>query len=590
MLESNKISIYTEQLQPRMGYEVDQALCLTFSLDLTMLMAAGVALFLGKEIEGNTDKERYDVLAALQAGKDKLRVFCHAGHIAVPQTYNRLYSLVEPCVRMIALKNNSFHPKLWLIRYKKSAGKGSQLYFKLIVMSRNLTDSRDWDVSFSAEGEPADARRANRSLIEYLNSLPHGKPDKEYITAITDQLNTVVFDLPENCLEWNFIGFPGSPLPMPTKMKRLAIISPFLTESRLSELVSRTAKSKVFLFSRQESLDEISSALIEKSQCFTLKSSIIEGEKLIQEEFGLPKHNELHAKCYFWEDSTGTHGFMGSANCSEAAFAGNYEAMILMKFKKGIIDSVLASLIDSEGEKADPPKLFIPYIRTDKAAKDHVAETLDQIRNNLALGKPYAEIRKLGSTYETLVNFECPVHIPGGYSATLYPYGCGQMRYPYSKEQIAFGPQALHELTAFFVFEITKQDTNSQISFIMRLDLNCPPEILSAREAALYRTIFPNVKKLLTYLAWLIEEETLNDPEIFVPRQSSETGQDSDVAIYESIPFFERLLIIAAENPYRLRRVSDVISILEKKNDIPSAEFDLLLRFWEPFKDLGANL
>jgi|JI10StandDraft_1071094.scaffolds.fasta_scaffold11374_3 HKD family nuclease len=586
MLETNQIATYTGQLAPRSGYEVDKALCLTYSLDLTMLMAAGVALFLGKEIEGTTDKERYDVLAALQAGKSKLRVYCHASHIAVPATYNRLYALIEPSVRMVTLTNASFHPKLWLIRYNRVAGNGAEFYFKLIVMSRNLTDSRDWDISFATDGEPTKNQRSNKSLIDYLTRLPVRVDDREFLQKLTDRLGTVAFDLPENCTNWEFIGFPGMPLPLPPKMKRLAVMSPFLTESRLKDLVDQTAKGKLILFSRQESLDEISSALTDKCQCYTLKPSIIEGEKLVQEDFGIPKHNELHAKCYFWEDSAGMHGFMGSANCTQAAFTANYEAMIRIDFKKSTFDSLLDKLIDSESEKNDLPKLFSPYRRGEKIEVDNIKESLDVIRTNLALALPTAEICRRESAYEAIVTFGSPVPIPDGYTVSLYPYGSETLRKTFSGDSMAFYPLSLGDLTAFFVFEIEQQETESRIRFIMRLDLTCTPEILDERESALYRAIFPNIKKLLTYLAWLIEEDTLDDPEISPPRGNPQTDRDAVSTIYESVPFFERLMIIAAENPYRLKRVSAVIDVLKKKNEIPLADFEMLLRFWQPFQVL----
>lgn len=586
MLESNKITVYTEQLIPRAGYEAETAICLTYSLDLTMLMAASVSLFLGKEISGTTDTERHDVLAALQSAKTRLRVFCHANQIAVPLTYHKLYSLLEPSVRMITLKDGSFHAKLWLIRYKRLHGEGPENYYKLLVMSRNLTDSRDWDITFSADGETTRSRKLNQSLVNFLLQLKLNDPDKDFVRKLTFGLDTVAFDAPLECSDWEFVGFPRTDLPFPKQAKRIIAISPFLSQSQLHDLRHRTSGTRAYLFSRQEALDELPETATKEWTCFTLREDIIEAEQLVQEDFGPPRPNELHAKCYFWEDKLGTHGFIGSANCTRAAFSENYEAMVLLHFKKNNLDRLLESLVQSGEGRQDNPPLFVPYRRRESVGVDATQNTFDEIRRNVALGDPVGFIRKIDDGYETRLRFNAKIHIPRGYSIHLHPFSASRLTAPLGNGEMSFAPMQIDELTAFFVCTITKDASELTDNFIMRVGIECDEAILQAREAAVYRALFPDMRRLLTYLAWLIDEDTLTEATISVSPNglSSGPGPDSNSTLSGDIPFYEKILVIAGENPHKLARIHDVIHILKGNNDIPQAEFQTLEEFWKPFE------
>ncbi|MBO5884988.1 MAG: hypothetical protein J6Q51_04250, partial [Clostridia bacterium] len=51
----------------------------------------------------------------------------------------------------------SFHPKFWLIKYVNNEG---EALYRVVVLSRNLTFDRSWDVSFCMEGRKVAKRTA----------------------------------------------------------------------------------------------------------------------------------------------------------------------------------------------------------------------------------------------------------------------------------------------------------------------------------------------------------------------------------------------------------------------------------------------
>ena len=69
----------------------------------------------------------------------------------MPNKANPVFALLESSIFEVVLKKErSFHPKVWLVKYIDSNGKA---LYRLIVLSRNLTFDRSWDVAVVLEGE-----------------------------------------------------------------------------------------------------------------------------------------------------------------------------------------------------------------------------------------------------------------------------------------------------------------------------------------------------------------------------------------------------------------------------------------------------
>ena len=75
---------YGQQLNPPPGYQLERAVCTTYSLDLLSLLAIPVALFYRRNLDDGASTDRMDILDAIQRSADKLVVYCQKGKIAVP--------------------------------------------------------------------------------------------------------------------------------------------------------------------------------------------------------------------------------------------------------------------------------------------------------------------------------------------------------------------------------------------------------------------------------------------------------------------------------------------------------------------------
>ena len=158
---------YGELLRPDMGYRLDFAVGMTYSLDLEALL--GVPISLGLLEEGDEEQMRSPlyVLEAIRESAGKIALFCNAGSIQLPERIQSVYSLLEESVFQVKRPDkSSFHPKLWVLKYSSPEG---YTYLKLLVLSRNLTFDTSLDLCVALRGRPGRARRKkNQPLADLL--------------------------------------------------------------------------------------------------------------------------------------------------------------------------------------------------------------------------------------------------------------------------------------------------------------------------------------------------------------------------------------------------------------------------------------
>ena len=56
-------------------------------------------------------------------------------------------------------KTKSFHPKLWVVKYENAM---KDTLYRCVVLSRNLTFDRSWDVSVCIEGKPVSEANSDK--------------------------------------------------------------------------------------------------------------------------------------------------------------------------------------------------------------------------------------------------------------------------------------------------------------------------------------------------------------------------------------------------------------------------------------------
>jgi len=157
----NRLS-YSELLQPEIGYSLDFAVGLTYSLDLEALLGIPVSLGLLDEVDSELMRSPFYLLEAIRKSSDKLAIFCNAGGISLPNKIQSVYSLIENSVFEIKLANKqNFHPKMWVIKYKNIEGKA---YIKFMVLSRNMTFDNSIDLCVAMQGDITRTRSKKNQL------------------------------------------------------------------------------------------------------------------------------------------------------------------------------------------------------------------------------------------------------------------------------------------------------------------------------------------------------------------------------------------------------------------------------------------
>ncbi len=174
MLDPNSRSLLVDSLRPPAGYLFSNGIATTYTLDLTTLLS--VPLHLALLAAGNHNEMLQDgvtLLEALRRTTDKLAVFCQQGRIGAPNLPHVLYGLLEPCVVEVNARNGGvFHPKMWVLRFQSQTD-NDDVVLRLLVLSRNLTNDRSWDLSLSVDGTRGKRTVSpNRPLAELISILP----------------------------------------------------------------------------------------------------------------------------------------------------------------------------------------------------------------------------------------------------------------------------------------------------------------------------------------------------------------------------------------------------------------------------------
>ena len=158
--EENRLD-YGGLLMPEIGYDVDFAVAFTYSLDLEALLGVPVSLgLLDDDMDTGLIENPFFLLEAIRKSSDKIAIFCNAGSIALPRNIRSVFALLENSVFEVNLSGmNSFHPKMWFIKYTNDEGAS---YIKLIVLSRNLTFDRSFDYEVEMTGQIGIRNKADR--------------------------------------------------------------------------------------------------------------------------------------------------------------------------------------------------------------------------------------------------------------------------------------------------------------------------------------------------------------------------------------------------------------------------------------------
>jgi hypothetical protein len=613
MLEPQERRLLYDILKPPQGYAIDSAIATTFSLDLLTLLGVPLAFTSFQIVDdaGRHDPSSAALLEAARRHSEQVSVFCQAGQIIPPGRRQPLLAFLESSVTEVSPgETGVFHPKVWILRYVRDE---QPILYRVASLSRNLTNSKAWDVSAVVEGELQERQQGygrNRPLGEFVAALaqlptrvPIAPVNAARAALFAEELRRVDFVVPTPFSDFAFhpIGIAGQPQ-FPNKVlgKRALVIAPFVAPKTLGRLTS--ANEDVTLVSRGPDLDRIQKAILEKfTDVFVMREESLQEEPSELRSAGQSTWFDetlrgLHAKIYVGDAVGGSTIWIGSANATNAAFSDNVEFLISFTGPKRIagVDAVLNG---GNEDELGLRKLLVPYQPPEIVTVDELQEKLedrvDTLRRWLSQTPMVARVAPVTD------GFHLELVRPATDGMSPDPSAAIQV-WPITLPQASarpfdsttpigadFGTVTKAALTTFFAFsiEVKEGGKSAACSFAVNLPLEGAPE---GRRADLIRELLSDEAAITRFLLLMLSDDL----------GATESGESIDAtaaAFAGSAPpnadqLLELLLRHLHRSPGRIDELSETIAAVfdqagsESKLPVGFAEL------WAPIKTAREQL
>ncbi|MDA9476745.1 hypothetical protein XI03_19955 [Bradyrhizobium sp. CCBAU 65884] len=573
-------TLYGASLQPPADYSLDAAIATTFSLDFETALAVPVSLALSAA--ESRDKILDHPLALLEGAErmaGRLLVFADHGHIQVQtRPHSRLCSLLEKIiVEVAAPKGGAFHPKMWALRFK-STNADKPLCFRLLVMSRNLTRDRSWDVALTLDGLVAKKPQAtNRPLADFIRRLPglavaHLPPGAtELVAGFVEDIRRVEWVLPEPFERVSFAanGFGGTPW-RPDPGARLGIVSPFCDEDALSMLAERAAMEAPLLIGRSDELGRLSRDVLNRFSRVAVMDEVATAEDGEEPDSG--SLQGLHAKIFVVERGWDTEVTVGSGNATRPALitGRNVELFATLNGRR----SQVGSIEDIFGDKGFGrlTRLFVPeeWRNEDEAQRDAEAR-LDQARREICSGGLKLMCRRFGlddeaaGLWEMTVQPAKPLPLAGVGALRVWPITRGETHEKNALENLKrgefvdLGAMPLIDLTRFLACHVVDRETGASLLFATGLTLEGLP---IGRNAAILRSIIHNQDAFFRYLRLLLAE--FGDPFAAALAAQKDASHGGWRSSEDDKPLLEEMVRAFCRREDRLEAIERLVERLEE--------------------------
>lgn len=602
-LDPEERVLYGESLAPPAGFVFDAAVATTFSLDFETALAAPVSLALFAA--ENRDDILAQPLALLEGAEriaDRLVIYSDAGRIhAQTQPQSRLCSLLERMIIEVAApQGGAFHPKIWVLRFRPQDGAGASK-MRLLILSRNLTRDRSWDLSLRLDGEITRKVVAdNKPLVALLKRLPKlaRHPASAAATALTldvaADLNRARWQLPERFDELTFaVNGLGSEVWSPPACTRMGIISPFCDDATLLKLAS-LSREKPVLVGRSDELadcDPDTLARFARVSVLDEMAASEDGEEVEPETL-----QGLHAKAFIQEIGWNTTLTVGSGNATQAALAdrrvvNNVEVLASLTGKSARVGSV-EDILGPQGFG----RVLRPYETSEAAALSPDAKAaerrLEDARRLLCKAPLALRCERAPSEggeeagWRVWLTCNKPFALPNLSAAHAWPITRGEahrrdiLAALSSGDGLDLGIMPLSDLTRFIALQLTDTESGARLLFSLGLPMEGVPV---ERHAAIFRSIITNRDAFFRYLRLLLSE--LGDP--FAAALAAQSGSAEGAwgwGAGDDVPLLEDMVRALCAGDGRLNAVERLISRLsadEAATDPVPAEFRAL---WEAFR------
>jgi len=599
MLSPDARSIYTSAVSPPPGYVFDQALATTYSLDPATLLTLPTHLALAAR-SSDKDIDPILLLESLRRLAGRFSIYVDLAGMKPPSNSHVLYGLLESMVTPVqAPRGGVFHPKMWIIRFVLPDSEEPPL-LRLLVLSRNITFDRSWDISLSLEGVPQGRNLAgNRALGKFIEALPslstHPVPHwrRRQASQLADEVRKTRWELPEGyeSVAFRVLGMDGKKWEPPWA-KRTALISPFVTEGAISRFWEGTDELTAVV-SRPDELNGLPASTMEMAGAWYALDDAAETEDGEESE----EHDTfgLHAKAYVLEKGWRTHLFLGSANATNAALIKRSNVELLAEIvgrtsQVGGIDDLmgedgLGSMLTEYQRPEDLPEKDEDELRARKALED--------ARDVLATADLRVRCVPVDNDWTMdLVSSE-PLKFEGIAEMRAWPISVAEDRGVDALDLVddrtvhlgRFGTASVTGIVAFNLSAEAKK-------LSLRLALNLPVDGLPEnRDDAILRLVLNNREGFLRYLLLLLGEfagDVLGGRSIFAHHGHDGSWRDP---LSEGAPLLEEFARAFSRDPGRLEDVERVVQRLLRTDDAETAAIipPKFLELWEVFKTAMAE-
>ncbi len=594
--KTNRLN-YGNQLKPPAGYKLDYAIATTYSLDLEALLLIPIALFFSEDMDVNPHSLREDILESVSRVSEHVTLYCQRGKIKVPKEYNALMAYWEKSLVQVQMTHfaQSFHPKVWVIRYKPLE-KGHAVMYKTIVSSRNLTFSRDWDLATTTEGEVTSIiKENNKPMLDFLFYLK--KQGGKIPNTFFDELPKVEFNVPNNfdSLVFHPINIGnGYSNPVFRKASNRLVMSPFLDDKTVDKYIQNTI-NEVYLFSSVYELSNVDAELLNSIKGKYNFSPFIEDaeyNEVLNEDNAEPISQNLHAKFYITQMGFDTSWFIGSANATQPATDRNVEFLIELKTR---IRKLFPWIIRDQliAKEKNGLQLFEPYEEEVSLERKRVQENEQHIRRaifEISRLRIKGEAIRVAELYNLKIIIP-PINLFKGLTVTVRPLPekyIAPITIDFEHTNIITDFKGYREidLSPFLVFEVTLGGDLKK-SFVLDMEI----KLADSRLKRVFLSIVNNKSKFFSYLYFLLSEEIPEQkPEFDKPIGTIKTNPTSDETNYFEVgnPILEKLLLTASRYPEKLKQIDRLVNQLNLEQDkhsdkvIPE-EFIKLRENFKPF-------
>lgn len=577
MLDPNDRHVYLQALKAPDGLVLGEAIATTYSLDLTILLTVPVALTLPHLDPSQLGPEHaLELFQALQQVSSRLTVFCNQGGTAAPASEHVLFSMLERVVVEVrAPHGGAFHPKLWLIRFDPEPGSDAAACLRLVVLSRNLTHDRCWDVSLLLDGTIGRKRRAKDALADFLLKLPGyalraaDAAVAERAARLAEVASRAEWELPDGFdkMQLHVLGTGKKPKRwLPDRSDRLVVISPFVRGSALTALREST-REPVALIARSEELDRVAPEILrgfDKLHVLHGASEREDGEDTAD----TPVRSELrglHAKVYVAKRGWDTHLYLGSANATHAALTegSNVEVLVELSGRTSAVPGKgIDGLLDDQGFGA----LLAPYELLEVAVESDAATLAAEQAIRLAVCElAQAELslsfERRGD--ELLPTLRCVQRLALEGLAEAWAWlvtsnaSTARQVIGLREGTVALAACSSAGATSFVAFDLQASAANLRKQFLLNVPvINMPAD----RDAHVVRIVVKNKERLMQFILSLLQG---SDPFVragLEPRTLVGRGTAGSATFGAGL--LEQLVRTKARHPERLSEVRSVLRML----------------------------